>query len=195
MNIFILDRDPKTCASYYVDRHIVKIPLEINQMLCTNYLFLLGYTKSSQITDEIYEKLGNSHFKTFPKTVKRLSNGTVKTYHFYKPVHFNHPCTKWLRESKENIEWVFKLNDELLKEHQRRYDPKSNKNKKVFEWLKNNYPLNDFPNIGMTDFALAVKHFPKYEDPVYTYREYYIKDKQDIAFWKNSKIPDWWRKE
>ena len=35
MNIFILDGYIKKNAQYYVDKHIVKIPLEIAQMLCT----------------------------------------------------------------------------------------------------------------------------------------------------------------
>jgi len=35
VNIFVLDKDPKKCAQYHVDRHIVKMPLESAQMLCT----------------------------------------------------------------------------------------------------------------------------------------------------------------
>jgi hypothetical protein len=35
MNIFVLDEDIKKCAIYHVDRHIVKMPLESAQMLCT----------------------------------------------------------------------------------------------------------------------------------------------------------------
>ena len=35
MNIFILDEDNDLNARYYVDKHIVKIPLEIAQILCS----------------------------------------------------------------------------------------------------------------------------------------------------------------
>lgn len=35
MNIFILDKDPKTCAQYHCDKHVVKMILESAQMLCT----------------------------------------------------------------------------------------------------------------------------------------------------------------
>lgn len=35
MNIFVLDHCPKIAASYYVDKHVVKMPLEIAQLLCT----------------------------------------------------------------------------------------------------------------------------------------------------------------
>jgi hypothetical protein len=35
MNIFVLDHDIPTCATYHVDRHVVKMILESAQMLCT----------------------------------------------------------------------------------------------------------------------------------------------------------------
>lgn len=35
MNIFILDNDIQTSVQYYIDKHIVKIPLEVAQLLCT----------------------------------------------------------------------------------------------------------------------------------------------------------------
>ena len=35
MNIFILDEDHKLSAEYHVDKHIVKMPLELAQLLCT----------------------------------------------------------------------------------------------------------------------------------------------------------------
>lgn len=34
VNFFFLDYDPKKCAEYYCDKHILKIPIEIAQMLC-----------------------------------------------------------------------------------------------------------------------------------------------------------------
>ena len=37
MNIFVLDTDIDKCAEYHVDKHIVKMPLEAAQMLCTNH--------------------------------------------------------------------------------------------------------------------------------------------------------------
>lgn len=35
MNIFVLDNNHVTSSEYHVDRHIVKMPLETAQMLCT----------------------------------------------------------------------------------------------------------------------------------------------------------------
>ena len=33
VNFFYLDRDPKKCAQYYCNKHIIKIPIEIAQIL------------------------------------------------------------------------------------------------------------------------------------------------------------------
>ena len=35
MNIFFLHKNPKKCAKYYVDQHVVKMILETAQLLCT----------------------------------------------------------------------------------------------------------------------------------------------------------------
>ena len=35
MNIFVLDQDVDVAAQWHVDRHVVKMPLETAQMLCT----------------------------------------------------------------------------------------------------------------------------------------------------------------
>lgn len=35
MNIFILDENPKLCAQYHCDKHVVKMILESAQMLCS----------------------------------------------------------------------------------------------------------------------------------------------------------------
>jgi hypothetical protein len=35
MNIFFLDSDPSKASQYHVDKHVVKMPLETAQMLCT----------------------------------------------------------------------------------------------------------------------------------------------------------------
>lgn len=35
MNIFVLDKDIKTCARYHCDQHVVKMILESTQILCT----------------------------------------------------------------------------------------------------------------------------------------------------------------
>ena len=42
MNIFVLHKDPQTCAKYHCDKHNVKMLLEYSQMVCSN-LNEMGY--------------------------------------------------------------------------------------------------------------------------------------------------------
>ena len=37
MNIFVLDTDPKKAAEYHCNKHVVKMILEYNQLLCTSH--------------------------------------------------------------------------------------------------------------------------------------------------------------
>lgn len=49
MNIFVLDKDPKICAQYHTDKHVVKMILESVQMLSTA-LRLSGLSKGYKAT-------------------------------------------------------------------------------------------------------------------------------------------------
>lgn len=42
MNIFYLDKDPRLCAQYHTDKHVVKMILESAQLLCTAVNELAG---------------------------------------------------------------------------------------------------------------------------------------------------------
>lgn len=43
MNIFLLDTDVEKCAQYHVDKHVVKMILELGQLLCTALNHKAGY--------------------------------------------------------------------------------------------------------------------------------------------------------
>ena len=53
MNIFVLDQCPKLAATYYLDKHVVKMPLEIAQLLCT--------TLALQGVETPYKKTHQNH--------------------------------------------------------------------------------------------------------------------------------------
>ena len=53
MNIFVLDSDPIKASVYHTDKHIVKMPLETAQMLCTA-IYLDG-------SDSIYKPTHKKH--------------------------------------------------------------------------------------------------------------------------------------
>lgn len=154
MNIFVLDLEPKKCAEYHCDKHIVKMILETAQLLST-----------------VCRSFG-------------IDYG-------YKLTHKNHPCSIWLRESYKNVEWLWKLGIELCHEYQKRYK-KQHKSFNIIQYT----PLNDLYEImenkdKMTNFKLAMPDQYKTDDPVLSYRQYYINEKKNIAKWKFTETPDW----
>ena len=54
MNLFYLDEDLDKAAQYHVDKHIVKMPLEAAQILCTTIYIdkFLGYVPRALNADE-----------------------------------------------------------------------------------------------------------------------------------------------
>ena len=107
MNIFYLDEDPAKAASYFYDKHKVKMILECAQMLCTahhHYAELLGY-----------------------------DSGYVP----YKKAHYNHPSTIWVRENSRNYYWLFNHMLAIGSEYTKRYSKKHLSITKCFEALSN----------------------------------------------------------
>ena len=185
MNIFILDQNVELSAQWHVDRHIVKMPLEMAQMLCTNLYVLNGMTSKAQSFRQ--EDKVQEIFKNFPK---RKENSTrVRDYYMiYNP---KHPCTIWLRESVENCKYGLHLFSELLKEYQFRYR-RSGILREVCEWMKENYDFSLFNKVELTPFAQALPEELKSDDAVESYRKYYIRDKSHIAKWTDRESPEWW---
>lgn len=108
----------------------------------------------------------------------------------YKHTHVNHPCAKWVRESRQNYIWLAEHSLALCYEYTNRYN-KIHKTQAVAEWLSNNVPpLN---NIGLTPFAQAMPDIYKNIDAVEAYKTYYIHEKKDFAKWYPRAIPPtWW---
>lgn len=106
----------------------------------------------------------------------------------YKATHVNHPCAKWVRESKQNYQWLYTLTHELNEEYKFRY----NKNTSHKSWLAiENLPYPNIPDVGMTPFALAMPDECKTNDAVESYRNYYNTHKQHLLNWKQRETPSW----
>lgn len=149
MNIFILDSDPTLAAQIQVDKHVVKMPLETAQMLCSIH-----------------------------------ASGVAP----YKRTHYNHPSTKWSRESLANYEWLIAHGYALCDEYTRRYD-KTHASRKVIAWCEANRHLVAFPTTGLTPFAQAMPDEYKDIDPVVAYQNYYLGEKNNLFAWKNRDVP------
>ena len=106
----------------------------------------------------------------------------------YKRSFYNHPCTKWVRESARNYEWLLLHAYALCDEYTRRYG-KVHKTEEVIEWCDNNRP--ELPNIGLTKQPTCMPDYCKTESVVESYRKYYINEKAKFAKWKDGNVPFW----
>jgi hypothetical protein len=180
MNIFVLDRNPKTAAQLQCDKHVVKMIVESAQMLSTAHRMLDGYVE-----------------KRPSKSGKRIINYWVHPNQefedvLYKAVHHKHPCTIWTMESVYNYHWHYDHFVALLKEYTYRYG-KSHSTERLKYWLIK--PPTRIPHVPFTKFKLAMTHEPQCIDEsntVKSYQEYY-KTKKDRfnMVWTKRDVPEW----
>jgi len=115
----------------------------------------------------------------------------------YKRAYYNHPCTKWSRESEANYEWLITHAWELCEEYFQRYG-KLHKCIEVIEWCDDNYHKLNLPKTGLTKFAQAMPEEYRNPDAVVAYRNYYNGEKAYFASWARScwmAPPDWFEKK
>ena len=177
MNIFVLDTDLDKCAEYHVDKHIVKMPLEAAQMLCTNHWIdkYLGYIPRKLTSEEwaVLKEAKKNEERDFP----------------YLPTMYNHPCTIWARSSLDNYEWLYCYATALDNEYGYRY---GKKHKSVHEVVLKLPEPKSLPRSVLTPFAQAMPDELKGQDAVAAYRRFYHKDKATFATWKGRDRPPWW---
>lgn len=103
LNIFFLDYNPSTAATYYVDRHVVKIITEINQMLASAYDFA-PYKKSyinHPMTKWCRESLNN-----FNWAVLHCAALCKEYTHRYNKIHKGEGILEWYRKNSPKIEKI-----------------------------------------------------------------------------------------
>lgn len=169
MNIFYLDHDPQKAAQYLIDRHVNKMILESAQMLANCY------------SDE--QRAAEDCPKTQSGNPRKLS-------------YFNHPCSKWVRESKTNFHWLADHALYMYKEKVHRTG-RGHFSFDFIKWCINNEP--DLPDVGHTEPARAFSGKEiKNDDIVEDYRTFYVLDKifdknnKRMDIWTKGARPDWW---
>lgn len=189
MNLFYLDKDLDRCAEYHVDKHVNKMQLESAQILCTNLIIdhLFGYVPRNLTTEE------NKELAKYRANNKNLA--MEDRFVPYLPCHQNHPSTVWCRTSLENFAWTHCYANALGNESYYRYGT-THKSLAVINSLPDPKHMKD---VGFTTFALAMKIMPdKYksiDNPIQSYRNFYMFDKAEFAEWKHRNKPEWWNDE
>ena len=110
----------------------------------------------------------------------------------YKITHLHHPCTVWLLTSASNYRWLVSHVESMHEEYTLRYQKTHKSFRTLYHLVKD--PPPQLEDKGLTPFALAMSEVYKREDPVLSYRLYYITDKIRLCHWKSpSQEPPWFR--
>ena len=168
MMLFLLSLDVQECARWHCDKHVVKMILEIVQMLYTTWHV---------------NNPNDPRLDTAPMCKNTGKPG-------YRKAHPNHPMTKWMRESKANYKFAVRLAAALALEFKFRYKKYHGCTDHVL-WMGNNTP--NFTKKEKTPVPQCMPDQYKVKgDSVQAYRNYYIGDKVSFATWKYRGLPRWW---
>ena len=167
MNIFFLSLIPKEIAHMSCDQHVVKIQLEICQMLYTAWYF--------------------SNEEEFVHTLAPfIKDGSRRGY---KPAHKKHPMTMWIASSLENYRYACKIGIALTLEYTHRYG-KIHTCAKHLLWLYQNHPTHFEERKSETAYY-SKEGIPEcmpeqFRSPsiVEAYQMYYMVDKMHFARYK-----------
>ena len=155
MNIFFLSLDPEECATLYCDQHVIKILLEIVQMLYTAW-----------------------HFSGEPDWNSRAPYNKARTRRGYRTAHPNHPMCLWVRSSEEAYNLATDVGLALAIEYTTRFGKVHACSKHIL-WLKMNQPPS-FGSIKSEKAYYSVQDIPECmpeehwnPDVTEAYRSYY----------------------
>ena len=165
MNIFVLNENPQIAAQDCVDKHCVKMVLELYQQL-GSAVRRHGATDSQM-----------------PLTQK----GTP-----LKGGYHNHPCTRWCGDSRSNYEWAAEHAIALAEEYTYRYGKKHACEDGIRMLAEMSHMI---PQGKLTPFAQAMPDEFHNSDAVQAYRDYYFYDKRkniDCSWSKGRPSPRWW---
>ena len=161
MNIFYTDPCPVASAQNLCDKHVVKMPLESAQMLCTAHR-LHGH---GPIWDVLCDSKG-----------------------LYKKVHENHPSTLWARTNAEQYKWLFNHFVALCVEYTHRYG-RLHKSFELVSKLSL-APPSTIRGM-FTEPPLCMPDEYKGKNTITSYRDYIHGEKRHFAKWTNRQPPSW----
>ena len=164
MNIFVLDENPEIAARMYCDKHVPKMVVEMLQQLGSAVI---------------------RHGAT-PDMMPLTKKGTP-----LKGGYHNHPCTRWVGETRGNFHWAHRHAMELCREYRKRFGKTHFCEAGIIK-LKD--MMNLLPNVySLTEFAQAMPDIHKHPHAVVAYRSYY--HDKSFAKWEkgpNPAPPYWW---
>ena len=121
--------------------------------------------------------------KMILESAQMLSNVLPPEIAPYKCTHYNHPCSKWVRESYGNFQWLVKHANVLCSIYTNRQH-RTHKSQNVIAYINKVVSSNPgmyFKKYEQTPFATAMpQEYIAEGDPVASYRKYYVVEKAHI---------------
>ncbi len=109
--------------------------------------------------------------------------------HIYKPTHYNHPSTIWVRMSKANYDWLYSLFLALIDEYAYRFG-KTHKSSELIPYLKS--APRSLPDVPFSPPTPAMDdEYLVGGDSLLSYRNYYRLAKSHLFAWTKRERPDW----
>lgn len=110
----------------------------------------------------------------------------------YKPTHHHHPIHQWVAASADNYKWLYRLFVCVCDQYYFRFGKRLSTQLKLEKRLKV-VPDHLPTGIGLTTFYLAMPEAYHSDDPVASYRRFYVEDKSYFADWTSpAVIPQWY---
>tara|TARA_A100001515_G_scaffold19529_2_gene14401 strand:+ start:572 stop:1102 length:531 start_codon:yes stop_codon:yes gene_type:complete len=176
MNIFCTNDDPDIAAIELCDQH-VRSKMQIEGAI------MLAHAFDQEVLNH----------KDCPRTKLGKPRKSGRGY-------FNHQCSKWTRESKDNFKWLVDHTLRMFKERDFRWpDSKPHHTLSFIEWCGNNIHNTNITKQSRTPFAVAIsdncecRKNPEFDklSTLEKYKEYIRKDKP-FATWTGTKKPSWY---
>lgn len=109
----------------------------------------------------------------------------------YKIFNPKHPSVIWARQSKQNFLWTIKHGLAICDEYFFRYNKIHSCKNFILKTIEYEHL---FPDIPETPLLLAMPQQYHTNDPVHSYRLYYVKEKRKFAKWNPKRNePPWWK--
>ena len=169
VNIFFLDLNPEKCAKYYNDKHILKIPIEITQVLSK---VLHHYKKEGIININV------SRIYVDSKMISQSSNLFL-----------------WMLK-ENNFSYCLNLAIELIKEYKYRYNKRNHKTEiplkyieEVFKKNKNIFRKNQNKNLSFPIINKYLYYELLSKNPIKIARYHYTELKYFKGKYKKKNIP------
>lgn len=170
MNIFTLDYEPRICAAAHVDKHVVKMPTETAQILCT--VLREQYGMNLPTRDDPEWERGEPFY--------------------YKSVFIHHPVVKWAGATHGNFAWTLTLGFALCAEYTFRFGRDHGSLPVLLNVVNHMDRLIELEIPAYrTDHPAVVNQAYKHLEPLEANQAQYYWVKKRLHKWTGREIPVW----